>query len=298
MKILVTGADGFTGRHFTKAAEAQKHQVVPLRADLRDEPALMREVAEVSPDWVVHLAGIAFVGHDDDAALYAVNTVGTERLLSALAVLPKPPSKVLLASSANVYGNYKHSPISEGAPLAPANHYAASKMAMEAMAHNYDGKLPIVIARPFNYTGVGQSLSFVIPKLVDHFARRAPYIELGNIDVEREFNDVSAVCEMYLRLLGVGVAGQTYNVCTGTVHSLREVVNLLVELTGHNLEIRRNQSYVRTNEVHTLCGDATKISHLLGEVDLKSGDGALQATVLSMLRAAAVEQDVPKSTKQ
>jgi nucleoside-diphosphate-sugar epimerase len=283
LKILVTGADGFTGRHFTKAAEAEKHQVVPLRADLRDEPALMREVAEVSPEWVVHLAGIAFVGHDDDAELYAVNTVGTERLLSALAALPKRPSKVLLASSANVYGNCKHSPITESAPFAPANHYAASKMAMEAMARNYEDKLPLVIARPFNYTGVGQSLSFVIPKLVDHFARKATVVELGNIDVQREYNDVSWVCDAYLRLLLAGEPGEAYNVCTGVTHGLREVLAVLQQITGHAIEVQLNPAFVRASEVHKLCGDPAKLSRIAGESLSAPQASNLNATLQRML---------------
>lgn len=285
MKILLTGADGFTGVHFTRAAQAAQHEVVPLRADLTNEAALQAEVAAVQPEWVVHLAGIAFVGHADDAALYAVNTVGTATLLGALAALPVRPSKVLVASSANVYGNCKHSPIAEDAPLAPANHYAASKMAMEAMARTYADRLPLVIARPFNYTGVGQSLSFLIPKLVSHFASRSSLVELGNLAVMREFNHVALVCSAYLTLLAAEDDGHTYNICSGKMYSLREVLALLNELTGHHLRVQVNPALVRQNEVLQLCGAPGKLQALQRYSAVQPQVPSLADTLSEMLDA-------------
>ena len=178
-KILLTGAAGFTGLFFKSAAEAAGHTVWPLAADLTDKAAVAAEVAQVQPTAVVHLAAISFVGHADDAAFYSVNVLGTVNLLAALAALPVPPTKVLVASSANVYGNCDASPITEAQPPAPVNHYATSKLAMEHMALTYADRLPVVITRPFNYTGPGQAPQFLIPKLVSHFARRADRIELG-----------------------------------------------------------------------------------------------------------------------
>jgi GDP-6-deoxy-D-talose 4-dehydrogenase len=260
MRILLTGASGFTGRHFERTAQRRGHDVVALDADLTDAPALHPAIGSAGPfDAVVHLAAISFVGHADASALYAVNVVGSTNLLDALAGLPQPPKRVLLASSANVYGNCPRSPIAETQPPAPVNHYAASKLAMEHMALAYSDRLPMVITRPFNYTGPGQSGSFLIPKLVDHFVRRATVIELGNLHVEREFNDVRMVCEAYLRLLEHGVAGQLYNVCTGTTHTLQQVLASLTALTGHELAVEVNPALIRTNEVHRLCGDPGKL---------------------------------------
>src|SRR5690606_29793103 len=139
---------------------------------------------------------------------------------------PQRPRSVLLASSANVYGNTECSPIAETQPPAPVNHYAMSKLAMEHMARTYADRLPLFFTRPFNYTGPGQDASFVIPKLVTHFARRAPAVELGNLDVEREFNDVRFVCEAYLSLLQKAVPGEVYNICTGAPLTLRAVIDL------------------------------------------------------------------------
>jgi len=181
MRLLLTGARGFTGRYLTQAAQAAGHEVVPLVANLTDAAAVADEVAAVRPEVVAHLAAISFVAHADATAFYAVNTVGSTNLLAALAQLPQPPQRVLLASSANVYGNCPVSPITEAQPPAPVNHYAMSKLAMETLARTWMDRLPIVITRPFNYTGPGQAEQFVIPKLITHFARRAPLVELGNL---------------------------------------------------------------------------------------------------------------------
>jgi nucleoside-diphosphate-sugar epimerase len=212
----------------------------------------------------VHLAAISFVGHADDTAFYEVNVVGTMNLLSAVTTLPVMPAKVLLASSANICGNCDASPIAESQPPAPVNHYAMSKLAMEHMAMTFADRLPIVITRPFNYTGPGQAPQFLIPKLVSHFARKADRIELGNLHVEREFNDVRMVCDAYLRLLDKGVPGQAYNVCSSQPYTLQHVISTLEQITGHHMRVQVNPAFVRANEVHRLCGSPAKLIEAIG----------------------------------
>lgn len=287
MKILLTGSDGFTGRHFAELARSTGHEVVPLTADLTDSEALQREVLATAPDAVVHLAAISFVGHADDKAFYTVNVIGTMSLLAALAQLPQAPRRVLLASSANVYGNCEASPISESQPPAPVNHYAMSKLAMEHMSRTYADRLPMVITRPFNYTGPGQAVNFVIPKLVDHFARRAPSILLGNLHVEREFNDVQMVCSAYLQLLLHGEPGETYNVCTGQPYTLQFVIDSLARITGHKMQVAVNPAFVRANEVHRLCGDPLKVQTLLVRHGCAQEDLPLEGTLRRMLALEA-----------
>jgi GDP-6-deoxy-D-talose 4-dehydrogenase len=275
-KILLTGAAGFTGHFFKSAAEAAGHQVLALQADLIDKAAVAAEVLHTAPDAVVHLAAISFVGHADDTAFYRVNVVGTMNLLAGLAALPVKPRKVLLASSANVYGNCDASPITEEQPAAPLNHYAMSKMAMEHMARTYLNRLPIMFSRPFNYTGPGQAPNFLIPKLINHFAQRASAIELGNLHVEREFNDVRMVCDAYLALLAHGVPGEVYNICSGKPYTLLHVIDLLSELTKHTMLVRVNPFFVRTNEVHRLCGSPDKLSRTAGVFPTYSLDQTLK----------------------
>jgi nucleoside-diphosphate-sugar epimerase len=258
MKILLTGADGFTGCHFQAYAVQGGHQVTALKSNLTDKADLLAEVLQIQPDAVVHLAGISNVDNSDETEFYSVNVVGTSNLLWALAKLATAPT-VLLASSANIYGNCDASPIDEHQPLAPVNHYAASKLAMEHIARTFVDRLPIVITRPFNYTGQGQGLKFLVPKLVDHFVRKASIIELGNLHIEREFNDVRMICQAYLALLNHGNAGQTYNICSGQAFSLHKIINTLTQLTGHHLQVRVNPAFVRPNEIIRLCGNSEKL---------------------------------------
>jgi GDP-6-deoxy-D-talose 4-dehydrogenase len=286
MKILLTGADGFTGRPFTQLAVAAGHEVVPLKADLTNQEALQQQVLASAPDAVVHLAAISFVGHADANAFYAVNVVGTTNLLAALVQLPKRPHRVLLASSANIYGNCTQSPIAEDLPPAPINHYATSKLAMEHMARTYADRLPLLITRPFNYTGPGQNLNFVIPKLVKHFAQRAPSIALGNLQVEREFNDVQMVCHAYLQLLQQGEPGETYNVCSGQPYTLQYLIDMLARITGHEIKVEVNPAFVRTNEVHRLCGSPAKLQALLTRHGCTLNNPPLEDTLRRMLAAA------------
>jgi nucleoside-diphosphate-sugar epimerase len=287
LKILLTGAAGFTGLFFKQQAEAAGHTVWPLAANLTDKAAVAAEVAQAAPEAVVHLAAISFVGHADEAAFYAVNVLGTMNLLAAVAALPVPPTKVLLASSANVYGNCDASPITEAQAPAPVNHYATSKLAMEHMALTYADRLPIVITRPFNYTGPGQAPQFLIPKLVSHFARRASRIELGNLHVEREFNDVRMVCEAYLALLAHGAAGQVYNVCSGKPYTLQHVIDTLEQLAGHSMVVKVNPEFVRANEVNSLCGSPAKLFALCRGANVALNSPSLRETLASMLSESA-----------
>lgn len=293
MNILVTGSDGFTGRHFADLARSVGHLVLPLKADLADQAALQREVLAMAPDAVVHLAAISFVGHPDNTAFYAVNVVGTMNLLAALAHLPRIPSRVLLASSANVYGNCAVSPISEVQAPAPVSHYATSKLAMEHMSRTYADRLPLVITRPFNYTGAGQAVNFVVPKLVDHFARRAPTIELGNLQVEREFNDVRTVCKDYLALLHYSQPGQTYNICSGRPYALQDVIDTLTRISGLQIGVVVNPAFVRSNEVHRLCGSPVKLEELFKRHGVPRDDLRLEDTLRYML-AIEGERSAPR----
>lgn len=263
----MTGADGFTGVHFVMQAREAGYDVFEFNADLTNPVAVQNQVNEAQPDVVVHLAAISFVGHAKASAFYDVNVIGTLNLLDALLKLPKPPKRVLLASSANVYGNCELSPISETQAPAPLNHYAMSKLAMEHLAMTYADRLPLFFVRPFNYTGPGQAEAFVVPKIVKHFKRLAATVELGNLTVEREYNDVRTVTDAYLKLLGHAAVGQIYNICSSKTYTLHQVIDTLTELTGHEINVTVNPAFVRANELHRLCGDASKLNMTIGTCD-------------------------------
>lgn len=286
-KILLTGSRGFTGKHLISEAISQKIEIIGLKADITNASDLEKEVLQVAPDAVIHCAGISFVPSKDEEAFYRVHALGTSNLLTALTKLPCKPFKVLLASSATVYGNASLTPTPEDYPLKPIDHYAMSKVAMEEMAKTFFDRLPIIIARPFNYTGPGQHDNFLIPKLIRHFSQKIPQIELGNLNVEREFNDVSTICQAYLALLKFGVPGEIYNVGTGKVRSLKSVVETLVKITSHPIQINVNPDFVRANEVHRMCGNPKKLQELLIKNQTELYIPALEKTLQNMLDTAS-----------
>lgn len=275
--VLITGINGFTGRYLAEELETHGWRAFGIgmgaatdharvhHVDLLDADGLKRAVAETQPDAVIHLAAIALVDHGNVNEFYQVNLIGTRNLLAALASNSKRPGCVILASSANVYGNSVGGSLDEQAQPNPANDYAVSKLAMEHMARLWRDRLPIVIVRPFNYTGVGQSEAFLLPKIVAHFRRRAPTVELGNLDVHRDFSDVRSVAKAYRRLLEECPAGETFNVSSGQTHSLHEVISMAEEITGHSIQVRVNPAFVRANEVKVLCGDSSKLQALIGD---------------------------------
>lgn len=283
---LITGITGFTGRYVADRLARDGYEVHGwshtsmgasgvTAVDIVDRQAVIDAVSALQPDVVVHLAAITFVAHGDADAIYRSNVVGTRNLLEALAQRPLRASHVLLASSANVYGNVG-GVIDEDAPPSPPNDYAVSKLAMEYMAALWKGTLPITLIRPFNYTGVGQSAKFVLPKIVSHFQRRMPLLELGNIDVSRDFYDVRCVAEAIGRLVATGNAQGTYNICSGEEHSLREVLSIMERISGHSLEVRVNPDFVRSNEIKSLRGDNRRLLGKIGRLPAFSLEDTLR----------------------
>lgn len=265
---LITGLDGFTGRYVQSELLSQGYNVVGLSSDLTVPDDIAAEIAQIQPNTVIHLAGVAFVGHGNANAFYEVNLIGTRNLLEALAQHAPNVRSILLASSANIYGNCSEGVLNEKTLPDPVNDYAVSKFAMEQMAKLWVNRLPIFIVRPFNYTGVGQDANFLIPKIVSHFKDGKAVIELGNLDVWREFGDVRAVAVAYKKLLVHCPAGETLNVCTGQTHSLREVIAMCEKITGHSIEIKVNPLFVRANEVRELTGDNSRLKKHIGDWEI------------------------------
>ncbi|CAB3759858.1 GDP-mannose 4,6-dehydratase [Paraburkholderia solisilvae] len=294
---LVTGLHGFTGEYVRDALVAAGYNVSdgayanataptgpnPGKAkdsvadnlaalDITSLEQCRQAIDALRPTHIVHLAAISFVAHDDALDMYRVNVLGTLNLLQACADVGHCPDRILIASSANVYGNAAGI-VDESVVPAPVNHYAASKLAMEHMVRTWFDRLPIVMTRPFNYTGRGQSERFLVPKIVSHFVRKEARMELGNLDVARDFSDVRTVAQIYRALLESDAApGEVVNVCSGHPYTLQQVVQLVREASGHDLEIRVNPAFVRQNEVKMLAGSARKLQRLvpgLQPIDLR-----------------------------
>ena len=286
-RVFITGSEGFTGRYVTEefkragwevwgaGLQPKPEQPRYLQIDLLKPETLQPIATTVQPDIVIHLAAMAFVAEDDANSFYQVNLIGTRNLLEVLSAAKSPPECTIIASSANVYGNSTLEVLSEDSPTNPANDYAVSKLAMEYLARTYMDRLGIVITRPFNYTGVGQSSRFLIPKIVEHFKARAPVIELGNIDVARDFSDVRDVAMTYRCLSERAPLGKVINICSGKAISLQECLTLASQLAGHDIQVDINSAFIRENEVRRLSGDRTKIDTLVSQDTLRDFEETL-----------------------
>lgn len=272
-RTLITGISSFTGPYIARELLDRNHEVFGLsqvgdsrfegvnflQGNLLDVRSLTAAITACNPDYIIHLAAITFVPHGNVAEIYETNVVGTRNLLDALVEVGCSPEKVILASSANVYGNSVEGQLDESTPFSPANDYAVSKVAMEYMAAIWADRLPISFVRPFNYTGRGQADKFLIPKIVTHFQQGKRVIELGNTDVIRDFSDVRFVAKSYAELLTAGQPGAAYNLCSGEDYSLNFVIETMNHLAGYDIEVQVNPAFVRANDVRRLVGENGKL---------------------------------------
>jgi GDP-4-dehydro-6-deoxy-D-mannose reductase len=255
--VLVTGPDGFVGRHLrVELGEA----FVPYDGDVLDAAAVRDAVRETRPGALVHLAAASSVGRSfgDTAVVWQTNVLGTVNVVEALGA-EAPAARLLFASSGDVYGRAEVVPTPEEAPVAPVSPYAASKAAAELACTVVEA----IVARAFPHIGPGQDDRFAIGSWAAQLARiRAEgggTLRVGDVDVERDLTDVRDVCRAYRLLLEPSVPSGTYNVASGRAVPLRGVVELLVEAAGVPVTVERDEARLRPAELRVLAGDASRL---------------------------------------
>lgn len=306
MRILVTGADGFVGarlvRRLLEAGHAVSGTVRPpgdagraLPEGVRSVPLELADTASVEAalrtgvDAVVHLAAVAS-GADarqDPGEAWTVNAAGTARVAEALARGGTAGSapRLLLASTAEVYGAGPARPRRETDAVAPCSPYAASKLGAEVAALEVGRRtgLHVVIARPFPHTGAGQDERFVIPafarRLLAARATGAAAVEVGNLEPVRDFLHVDDVVEAYVRLLEDGAAGEVYNIASGRGVTIREVFDRLAARLNVRAVPEVDARLVRAADVPHLVGDADKLRTATGWRPARSLDDALREVI-------------------
>ena len=268
MRALVTGADGFVGLHLVGYLTAEGDQVVPSSCDVTNRDAIVAEFARADADVVYHLAGQADVGGSwqNPVETIRVNVEGTLNVLDAARLAGC--RRVVAITSADVYGRISEAdlPIRETHDLQPVSPYAASKAAAEmvciqaGLAHG----LEVVRVRAFNHLGPGQSDRFVASAIASRIAacerEGSTVVQVGTLDARRDFTDVRDVVRAYRSLMTSGRAGEVYNVCSGTDRSVREVTDILVNLSTTDITLETDPALVRPVDLRVLRGDNTKIS--------------------------------------
>jgi GDP-4-dehydro-6-deoxy-D-mannose reductase len=241
--------------------------------NVTDAAAVRASVAEIAPDAIYHLAGWAHVGSswDDPAGAFQVNAAGAVHVLDAARRLERLP-RVLIVSSAEVYGTVTPDqlPLTEDSPVSPVSPYAASKVAAEVAARQawLGYRLPVVVARPFNHIGPGQSPTFVVSalarRIVEAERSGGTVLEMGNPAPRRDLTDVRDVVRAYRLMIEQGDPGTTYNVCSGDDIVIGDLAQRLIDLSGVTLELRTGAVEFRPVDVPVLRGDASRLEAATG----------------------------------
>jgi GDP-4-dehydro-6-deoxy-D-mannose reductase len=288
MRVLITGIAGFAGRHLARLLLGRGDEVHGTihrpesaaalgevgddrlhRVDVADAKAVSDALRRVAPEAVIHLAGLTFVpdSHADPAAFFRANVLGLIHLLAAVRELGSA-CRVVAVGSADAYGALEPGdlPITEDCPMRPLSPYGASKAAADLIAYQWARAygVDVVRVRPFNHTGPGQRPEFVCPDFARQLAaiargRKPARIEVGNLDVVRDFSDVRDVVAAYVAALDRGRRGEVYNVCSGVGHSIREMLSVLIELSGCDVEVAVAPQRKRAVDVPQVVGSSEKL---------------------------------------
>jgi GDP-4-dehydro-6-deoxy-D-mannose reductase len=275
VRALITGGKGFVGQWLAAHLKDRGDEVavIDLETDVADGTAVRRVMHDVTPDAVYHLAAMTHVGEswDQPSQVLRVNVLGTAEILAA-ARAEAPRARVLVVSSAEVYGvvTPEQLPLGEATPTAPASPYAASKLAAEVVAlqawRGYGQ--PVVVVRPFNHIGPGQSPNFFVPamakRIVEAGRSGAASLRVGTLTTRRDFTDVRDVVVAYRLLVERGAPGEVYNVCSGVDVAMSDVAQQLLALAGADLTLETDPELVRPVDVPVLRGDAALLRAATG----------------------------------
>jgi GDP-4-dehydro-6-deoxy-D-mannose reductase len=318
MTSLITGSGGFAGSHLMDFLLAQGQEVVGLaaqdedlekmraarevrfeQADLRDAQRMRKVLKQTRPQRIYHLAALSSPTESlkDPRTTFSVNFEGTLNLLLAWREL-QFESRLLYVSSSDVYGLVREEglPLREETQLRPTNPYAASKAAAEFLALQFFRSygLPVVVVRPFNHTGPGQSDKFVCSSMARQVAeinlgRRPAKVAVGNIRLQRDFSDVRDIVRGYRLLLEEGELGEVYQLCSGRAVSLEEILQVLISMASEPIQVEAETSRMRAQETPVLYGDSSKARRAVGwepQCDLQTTLRDLEAYWERVLRAS------------
>lgn len=289
---LVTGAAGFAGAHllnhlsratpdrlihgWSRTADRLRTSPPSVQwrsVDMLDARAVSAAIASAAPTQIYHLAGASHAGASwqQPATSLEIHVRGTHHLLEAVRA-HAPQCRVLVVSSGMIYRAQDHA-VDEEAALGPVSPYALSKLAEDQLslhAAANDG-LDVVVARPFNHTGPGQTPAFAASSFARQIAdiergTTPPAIAVGNLDAARDMSDVRDVVSAYAALMQSGRTGLAYNVCRGTAVTMSELLNQLLALSHTRVDLVQDPARLRPNDLPFLAGNPDRIHRDTGWV--------------------------------
>lgn len=305
MRIVVTGADGFVGQHVVAHAIGAGHDVHAIHRSaqgaLRAGPAtvstgdLTKEwPVAAAPDGIIHLASLAAVGPSFDAPqdYISANTSMLTRMAEALLAQGPTPTRIVVVSTGSLYAS-GIGPCDESRPLAMTSPYAVSKAAVELQCEYYRSRgLDIVIARPFNHIGPGQSRGFLVPDLVHSLASIGPSepLVVGNLDTRRDYTDVRDVARAYVDLLEAPHVSPLYNIAAGRSVSGREILGSVCAALDRDVpETVIDPARLRPNDPQEIVGDASRLRRELEWAPRIGFDESISDFVAARTRAISSE---------
>ena len=286
MKVLVTGAHGFIGKRLVRTLLDANHELVATRstadtetpADWAEEVRVVslelcsaesvRKAVDVEPDAIIHLGAMSYSrdANKDPGLAWNVNAAGTARLLAAVKDLREEKGAdplVIVASSAEVYGEGDGRPRAESETPCPLNVYGATKLGSEIAAAQArdEWQLRVIVARPFPATGPGYQANRILNKWIYDLSAGQKTVE-GDPAVVRDFMDVRDVAGGYLALLSQGHPGETYNLAAGRAVTFGELFRMLAAKLGKDARLVPSTSPRR--DARHLVADASKIRRHTG----------------------------------
>lgn len=280
MNIVITGVNGFVGKHLVRELTSNQHSVIGLDRSEAPHPEIVDDlsdyhVADLSAEWpeladvdaIIHLAGLAAVGpsFDKPQAYININSAIVTNMCEYYLKQNKKP-RVLMISSGTVYDPSSTMPLVEDSPLAFTSPYVVSKALLENQSAYYTGRgIECIVMRPFNHVGPGQMPGFLVPDLADKIRSRnsdSEAIEVGNLDTKRDYTDVRDVVRAY-RLVATKegkLDHPVYNVCSGVSHSGHEVLDAIVGAMKINKPgTVVDQKLLRPNDIMDIRGDNSRL---------------------------------------
>jgi GDP-4-dehydro-6-deoxy-D-mannose reductase len=287
VNILVTGATGFVGGYLLNhlrevypeaalvgttrdQASFSQDGIDYHNIDLIEEQPTFELIAALRPQQIYHLAAQSFVpqSFDDPWGTIEVNVRAQLNIIRGCLAVGIAP-RILIASSAEVYGVVTSVPIREDAPLRPASPYSVSKVTQDMLGLQYflSHQMPIIRARAFNHIGPGQSERFVAPAFALQIARieagqQEPVLKVGDLSDRRDFTDVRDIVRAYQLLLEYGVPGEAYNIASGVARSIQSLLDTLLDFTDVRVEVKVDPDRLRPSKVPILQGDPTKLQRV------------------------------------